>query len=255
MSDSTFSDSDPQASYQDNEQARDEMITSMLPLVHHLVSRMALYLPPHLTRDDLVSAGVMGLIDAIDRYNPEKNASLKTYCSLRIRGSILDELRRLDWVPRSVHREARRLQEAQDLVAQKVGREPTEEEIRQELDLSPEEFERLLERVRPTTYFSLQEPVSNISEGESLKHEEVLADPKMQDASEEVLHEEDITILRDTINNLPRQQKLVLTLYYMEDLRLKEIAQILDITESRVSQIHTLAINRLRSSFERARKR
>ena len=234
---------------------REKTIESMLPLVHHIVSRMALYLPPHLSREDLVSAGVIGLIDAVDRYDPKKGTALKTYCSLRIRGSILDELRRLDWVPRSVHREARELQKAQDAAAQKVGREPTEEEIRNEMGLDSEEFAQLLARIRPTSYFSLQEPIYDNGDGDALTHEEILADNRAQDAVEVVLHEEDKKIVKEQLQNLPLAQMQVLTLYYMENLRLKEIAEILDLTESRVSQIHTMAVSRLRSSFKRERKR
>src|SRR5664279_134013 len=102
---------------------REQTIESMLPLVKHIVSRMAIYLPPHISRDDLSSAGVVGLIDAVDRFSDDKECSLKTYCSIRIRGAILDELRRLDWVPRSVHRDARRLSEIQEVLAQELGRE------------------------------------------------------------------------------------------------------------------------------------
>jgi RNA polymerase sigma factor FliA len=233
---------------------REQAIEAMLPLVKHIVSRLAIYLPPHISRDDLASAGVVGLIDAVDRYSDDKGCSLKTYCSIRIRGAILDELRRLDWVPRSVHRDARRLSETQEILAQRLGREPLDHEVREHMGLDSEEWEELLERVKPLSYFSLQEAASQGDDSNPLLHEEVLADPRANDAITSLLKEEDKGILREQLQELPQQQLQVLTLYYMEDLRLKEIAEILNLTESRVSQIHTLAINRLRAAFMRKRR-
>jgi RNA polymerase sigma factor FliA len=226
---------------------------SLLPLVHHIVSRMSLYFPPHTSRDDLISAGVIGLLDGLEKYDEKRGASLKSYCALRIRGAVLDELRRLDWVPRSVHKDARMLEAAQEAVARQLDREPTEEEVAAELKLSKEEFDLLLERVKPCTYLSLQESVFESEEGESLTHEDVLADEHASDAVMRLLNEEDKVILRETFKKLPKQQVHVLSLYYMENLKLKEIALIMSITESRVSQIHTLAITRLRAAFFKQR--
>ena len=237
------------------EAEKEELIRSMLPLVNHIVNRMGLFLPPHISQDDLISAGVIGLLDAVERYDPARGSSIKTFCSFRIRGEILDELRRLDWVPRSVHREARALESVQDTLAQRLGREPNEEELRVELKMSPVEFTELLDRIRPATYFSLQEPVFDSEGGEALAHEEVLADEGTPTPFASLLNAEDKAILRSTMEKLPAQQLHVLSLYYMEGLRLKEIAEILDITESRVSQVHTLAITRLRAAFLRERKR
>lgn len=235
--------------------SRHELIECMLPLVHHIVSRMAIYFPPHLSREDLVGAGVIGLIDAIDRYDETKGTTLKTYCSLRIKGSIVDELRRLDWIPRTVHKEARALQDAQERLSHRLKREPNEMEIRNELGMTEEEFAKMLDRVRPMSYFSLQEPLRENLEGDAFTHEDIVADNRVADAAKNVLHDEDLKIMREQLYNLPMHHQQVLTLYYIEDLRLKEIAEVLDLTESRVSQIHTLAIARLRSSFERARQK
>jgi len=239
---------------QRTEAERHELIQSMLPLVQHIVSRMGLFLPPHIAQDDLVSAGVIGLIDAVERYDPARGSSLKTFCSFRIRGEVLDELRRLDWVPRSVHRDARRLEQTQDAIAQRKGREPTEDELAAELGLTLPELNELLDRIRPATYFSLQEPAFDNEGGDSLSHEDIIADPTATSPFASLLNEEDKVILRRTMEKLPVQQLHVLTLYYMENLRLKEIAEILGITESRISQVHTLAISRLRSAFFKERK-
>lgn len=234
---------------------RNRIIESMLPLVRHLLSRMAIFLPPHISQDDLVSAGVLGLIGAVDRFDPRKGASLKSFCAMRIRGAILDELRRLDWIPRTVHEDARRLSNTQEALAQKLGREPTEEEIRSELGLNEQEFNDFLERVKPASYFSLQEPAYTDDDGNALLHEEIVADPRAVDSLNNLLREEDRGLLSDQMRQLPKQQLTVLALYYYEGLRLREIAEVMSITESRVSQIHTLAINRLRRTFMVIRKR
>jgi RNA polymerase sigma factor FliA len=233
---------------------RGELIVSLLPLVNQVVSRMSLYFPAHTSKDDLVSAGVIGLIDALNRYDPSRGSSVKTFCALRIRGAVLDELRRLDWVPRSVHRDARALETAQETVSRRLNREPTEEEIAAEMGITPEALYELLDRVKPTTFLSLDEAVFDSGEGESLTHEEVLPDNNTPDAVMRLLNEEDKVILRKIVEKLPKPQLQVLSLYYMESMRLKEIAQIMSITESRVSQIHTLAITRLRAAFFRERQ-
>ncbi len=245
----------PLASPSSSDEERSRRIEDLLPLVRHIVGRMAMHLPPHLSKDDMIGAGVVGLMEAVDRYDEGRGCSLKTFCSLRIRGAILDELRRHDWVPRSVHRDARQLRQVHDLLAQQMGREPTEEELRQEMGLDPEEFGSFLDRVRPIRYVSMQEAVGGAHNHESLSHEEVVADVRAHDGCHLLLEEEDREILRHQIKALPSQQLQVLTLYYMEELRLREIAEILKLTESRVSQIHTLAISRLRAAFERARRR
>lgn len=233
---------------------RDQLIEQNLPLVRHIVGRMMMHLPSHVCADDLFSAGVMGLIQAVDRYNCDRGANLKTYCTLRIRGAILDELRRQDWVPRSVHREARRLQEAQAQLAQKLGREPKPDEIAAELGMTTDAFQDLADRVKPVSFISIQEPVLGGDSGDPLFKEETLADQNATDSLRELLGSEDRRILVEQLRQLPKQQMQVLSLYYIEDLRLKEIAEIMSLTESRVSQIHTLAISRLRAAFERARQ-
>jgi len=226
----------------------------MLPLVRHVVSRMAIYLPPTLSQDDLLSAGVVGLIQAIDRFDPLKNTSIKTFAAIRIRGAVLDEMRRLAGLPRSVFRETRQLVEAQNDLAQALGREPTEEEICARLNMARPDFEALLDRIRPVSCFSLDDQAFDGDTPDSLLNSEILADPTSMDAAAHSANRDDYRALHEQLQNLPRQQLEVLSLYYMEDLRLKEIAQIMSLTESRVSQIHTLAINRLRNLLEQIRK-
>lgn len=232
---------------------REELIESMLPLVKHIVARMGMYLPSHVHKDELTSAGILGLIDAVDRYDAKKGSGLKAYCAVRIKGAILDELRRLDWVPRSVHRDAKRMAEAQDRAAQRLGREPMEEEIRAELGVSRKQFNHLLERIKPTTFFSLQEPAFGSDEPDAVMQEEVVADHNAMDASQQLLRQEDRELLHEVLSRMPVPHQQVLTLYYMEGLRLKEIAEVMKLTESRVSQIHTLAMSRLQVAFQRER--
>lgn len=229
---------------------RDQVLEDMLPLVRHISAHMAMFLPSHVSKDDLLGAGIIGLINAVDRYSNDKDCSLQTYASIRIRGSILDELRKLDWVPRSVHRDARHLASVQESLAHQLGREPSDEEVRMELGMDRAKYNAFLERVKPVCFFSLQEPVGSSEESDPLSFEDVVADPRSKTSGDVCIHEEDKHVLLEQLELLPERQKQVLSLYYLEDLRLKEIAEILGLTESRVSQIHTLAVSRLRKAVD-----
>ena len=230
---------------------REETIRSLLYLVQHIAGRLVARLPSHVAKEDLISAGVVGLIDAVDRYDAGKGCSLKTYSSLRIRGAMVDELRSQDWVPRTVHRDEKIYEQASDKLSQKLGREATPEEIRKELGMTPAVFEQFLERTQSITSFSLNEACSD-EDGNSIDRGEILACVSTPTAFDEILREEDRALLHEELNRLPKNEKLVLCLYYMEDLRLKEIAQILEVSESRVSQIHTEALRRLTTAMRKA---
>jgi RNA polymerase sigma factor FliA len=236
-------------------QTQETLVESLLPLVRQVVNRLAFFLPTYIVREELVGAGVLGLMDAVKRYDAAKGSSLNTYCSLRIRGAILDELRQLDWVPRSVHQDARKLAQTQEKLGQILGREASEEELRAELKLSDKEYQNLLERVKPVTFFSLHEPAYGQDDPDAVLNEEILADRQTLNAAEQMLRLEDRDLILASLRRLPKAQAQVLVLYYIEDLQLKEIAQILQLTESRISQIHTLAIVRLRAMFDRERLR
>jgi RNA polymerase sigma factor for flagellar operon FliA len=230
---------------------RDETIRGLLYLVQHIAGRLVAKLPAHVTKDDLISAGVVGLIDAVDRYDSSKGCSLKTYASLRIRGAMVDELRSQDWVPRTVHRDEKIYEAAADKLGQKFGREATTEEIRAELKMTPAQFEAFSERTQSHSSFSLNEACSD-EDGNSIDRGEIMPNHSAPTALDEMLREEDRTILHQELNRLPQNEKLVLCLYYMDDLRLKEIAQILEVSESRVSQIHTEALRRLTTAMKKA---
>jgi RNA polymerase sigma factor for flagellar operon FliA len=229
---------------------RDATIRSLLYLVRHIAGRVVAKLPAHVAKEDLVSAGVVGLIDAVDRYDAGKGCSLKTYSGLRIHGAIVDELRRQDWVPRTVHRDEKIYDQAVEKIGQKLGRQPTHEEIREELGMTPEDFEQFLDRTQTIPSFSLNEAWSD-EDGFSIDRGECMPNLSTPTALEEVLREEDRHLLREELNRLPRAERIVLCLYYMEDLRLKEIALILEVSESRVSQIHTEALRRIGAAMRK----
>jgi len=231
--------------------SRDETISSLLYLVQHIAGRLVAKLPSHVAKEDLISAGVVGLIDAVDRYDSAKGCSLKTYSSLRIRGAMVDELRNQDWVPRTVHRDEKIYEKAAEKLGQKFGREATTEEIRKELKMTPEAFEQFQERTQSITSFSLNEACSD-EDGNSIDRGEIMPNLSTPTAFDEILREEDRAILHEELDRLPKNEKLVLCLYYMEDLRLKEIALILEVSESRVSQIHTEALRRLTTAMRKA---
>jgi RNA polymerase sigma factor for flagellar operon FliA len=230
---------------------RDETIRSLLYLVQHIAGRLVAKLPAHVAKDDLISAGVVGLIDAVDRYDAKKGCSLKTYASLRIRGAMVDELRSQDWVPRTVHRDEKIYENAAEKLGQKLGREASPEEIRIELGMTPAAFETFSERTQTIVSFSLNEACSD-EDGNSIDRGEIMPNMAAPTAFDEILREEDRTLLHEELNRLPKNEKTVLCLYYMEDLRLKEIAAILEVSESRVSQIHTEALRRLTAAMQKA---
>ena len=231
--------------------SREDTIRGLLYLVQHIAGRLVARLPAHVAKEDLISAGVVGLIDAVDRYDSSKGCSLKTYSSLRIRGAMVDELRDQDWVPRTVHRDEKIYDQAAEKLGQKFGREATTEEIRLELGMTPQAFEQFQGRTQSITSFSLNESCSD-EDGNSIDRGEIMPNLATPTAFEEILREEDRALLHEELNRLPKNEKLVLCLYYMEDLRLKEIAQILEVSESRVSQIHTEALRRLTASMRKA---
>ncbi|MDD2709678.1 MAG: FliA/WhiG family RNA polymerase sigma factor [Verrucomicrobiae bacterium] len=228
-----------------------ELVLSMLPLVRTIVGRLAISLPSHISQEDLLSAGIMGLMDASRRFDPGKGSSFKSYAATRIRGAILDELRRMDWIPRSVHRQARDFRKLQTELEQRLGREATEQELAQEMGISVSELDQLLETIKPASFVSLQDVRShNTDADEDLLNEECIADPHSNTSLDASVKEEQQALIVETIKKLSPIEQKVLGLYYHQGLRLKEIAEVLNVTESRVSQIHTLAVQRIRGRLE-----
>ncbi|MGI1671194.1 MAG: RNA polymerase sigma factor FliA [Neptuniibacter sp.] len=223
-------------------QSSDELIEQYAPLVkriaHHLLAR----LPATILVDDLIQAGMVGLLEAAKKYDAGKGASFETYAGIRIRGSIIDEVRRGDWTPRSVHRNSRRVTEAIQQVEARTGRDAGDAEVARELGISVDEYHVLLKDSLESRLFSFEDMLNPLHDGpgEAFAND----DPGPNQNFE---REAFLKALSEAINNLPEREKLVLALYYDEELNLKEIGQVLGVSESRVSQIHSQAALRLRS--------
>jgi RNA polymerase sigma factor for flagellar operon FliA len=233
------------------ERQKEQALSRYAPLVKYVVDRLALHLPKSVERDDLVSAAIIGLFDALEKYDKTKGTKFETYAIWRIRGAILDELRSLDWASRSIRRKARSVDEAARGLAQKLGRAATEEEVADALNLSPAELSRLLDEVHGTSLLSLSKSVSSDEDQDVIQLEDIVDDPNYKDALEILETDEAREVLLDTIDSLPEQQRLVVSLYYYEEMTLKEIGEALHISESRVSQIHTRAVKTLRTRLAR----
>jgi len=223
---------------------RDEIMRRYLPLVRRVVQRLAIRKPPHIEIDDLVSWGIVGLLDAIEKYDPKKEALFSTYAQFRIRGAILDHLRSLDWVPRSVRQKAALIEKVSHELEGRLGRPPIEEEIARELEMSLTDYQDLLAKVGEMTLFSLEDLGFGSGEerlSQDQEDEEADADPLRALLSQERVH-----LVADAIGKLPEREKLVVSLYYNEDLTMKEVGGVLGLTESRVSQLHSQAMLRLK---------
>jgi len=226
---------------------RDELIVQYLYLVKYVVGRVGAGLPPHVKLDDLYSSGVTGLIKSVEKYDTSRNSKFESYAILLIKGAIIDEMRELDWIPRSVHQKANKIANAQQKLQQELGRDPTDDELSSHMGLNKGELGDLLMRVRPAILIPLNGEVSNSNDDESAPLAERIADVKAATSFEIADRNECATILAEAIDTLPNQERKVLILYYYEELMLKEIGKIMGVSESRISQIHTKAILKLRT--------
>jgi RNA polymerase sigma factor FliA len=208
-------------------------------------------LPAHVEEADLISYGLLGLISAIERFDPEREIKFETFAITRIKGSIIDELRSLDWVPRSVRSRAREIEKANALLEHRLQRAPSDAEIAEHLGLSVEEFQDSLVRISNTSVVALDElwTVSDAS-GDQVSLLDTIQDPQAIDPEQEMDASELKDRLADAIARLPEREKLVVALYYYENLTLREIGEVLGVTESRVSQLHTKAVLRLKSRLQ-----
>jgi len=222
---------------------RDRLLQENLPEVRYIARRIHDRLPSHVSFDDLVHAGIIGLIDAVDKFDPHRNVLLKSYARFRIRGAIIDSLRQLDWSPRALRRQARRIEDAQREIATKVGRAATDTEIAAQLGIPLEEYQQLLGELRGLDLGSLQ--TAGNEESPESPHLSLTAKEE-EDPFHLCLRSEMRSLLAEAIEELDEKERHVLGLYYLEELTMKEVGLILDIGESRVSQIHTAAILRLR---------
>jgi RNA polymerase sigma factor for flagellar operon FliA len=231
--------------------SKEQIVLEHTPLIRYIVNRIAVRLPSHIDLDDLHNTGVIGLMDAIEKYDPDKNCKFKTYAEFRIKGAILDQLRSLDWVPRSVRQKGRRLERAYGEVEQRLGRSATEDEVADSLGLQLDKLQELVNQVRGISLVNLEEIRGGGSEGDRAgSYADIIEDVNAENPYSTLKLHELRGIVADTIATLPEKERLVVSLYYYEDLNMKEIGGILGITESRVCQIHTKSVLRLRSKLK-----
>jgi RNA polymerase sigma factor for flagellar operon FliA len=229
---------------------RDQLIIQYAPWVKFIALRMAAKLPSHIQAEDLISAGIIGLIDALDKFNPAREVQFKTYAQIRIQGAMKDELRSLDWASRSVRQKVKRLEQAYATLEQEFGRPPSSEEVASSMGIAIDDFEALLDDVKGTSLVSLEE----LGQGPASEDKSTLLDALLtrQDQDPlELLNLHDLKkALTLAIAELPDKERLVLSLYYFEELTMKEVGKVLNLTESRISQLHTQAVLRLRGKLK-----
>jgi len=221
------------------------------PLVKYVAGRMGSGLPAHVEEADLISYGLLGLITAIERFDLEREIKFETFAITRIKGSIIDELRSLDWVPRSVRAKAREIERMNAALEHKLQRAPTDAEMAEALDTSVEDFQAALTRISNSSVVALDELWTlSDSSGDQVSLLDTIEDPHAVDPAQAMDTTETKDRLADAISRLPEREKLVVALYYYENLTLREIGEVLGVTESRVSQLHTKAVLRLKSRLQ-----
>ena len=230
-------------------QKRQELIVKYTPLIKYIANRIAIRLPSHIDIEDIVNTGVLGLMDAIEKFDPTRGVKFETYAEFRVKGAILDELRALDWVPRSVRKIATWLDTANAALEKKLGRPAYDEELAEAMDIEVDKLHELLSRAGGISLLSL-EMVINKNDGKRPLMD-FLSAKDDQNPVESMKLEEMRDIVADCIELLPEKEKLVVSLYYYDELTMKEIGSVLKLTESRVSQIHTKAVMRLRGKLRR----
>jgi RNA polymerase sigma factor FliA len=231
--------------------ARERLVLAYSPLVKYVAGRMASGLPAHVEESDLISYGLLGLISAIERFDPSREIKFETFAVTRIKGSIIDELRSLDWVPRSVRAKAREIEKANAKLEHQLHRAPTDAEVAAELEMSVEDFQDALTRISNSSVIALDElwTLSDAS-GDQVSLLDTIQDPDAVDPAAALDVTETKDRLAEAIARLPEREKLVVALYYYENLTLREIGEVLGVTESRVSQLHTKAVLRLKSALQ-----
>lgn len=234
-----------------DEQSRNPLMEAYLPIVKYTAERICVKLPDKVEVDDLISAGIFGLMDAIDAFDPERGVKFETYCTPRIRGAILDELRSMDWVPRLVRSRAHQLERATRTLEAHLGRLPTDEETASELGLGETEFERVRRDANATGVVSLNNNYNENDGDKDLCEIDIVKD----DTSEDPVVEAQKRDLKGLLTKgLTRAERLILVLYYYEEMTMKEIGATLDLSESRVSQMHSSIVARLKAQLGERKK-
>ncbi|MDR2069190.1 MAG: RNA polymerase sigma factor WhiG [Spirochaetaceae bacterium] len=233
---------------------RELFIRQYAPLVKYVAGKVAIGMPANVEFDDLVGYGAFGLMDAIDKFDPEKNVKFKTYAVTRIRGAIFDELRSIDWVPRSVRQKTKEVEETIGALEAQLGRTASDQEIAVALGMSEAEYLKTIMKISGTSILSLNDVWFSGDENDKVSIGDSIESPSSMNPDVIVEKEEIRRVIVEAIQELPDKEKKILVLYYYEELTLKEIGQVLEVTESRVSQLHTKAILRLRAKLTNIRK-
>lgn len=228
---------------------KDQIIVEYAPLIKYIALKIASRLPANVELDDLISCGVIGLMDAIEKFDPGRDNKFKTYAEFRIRGAILDELRAQDWVPRSIREKAKVIEKAYAKLESELGRPASDEEMCKELNISQDEFFDLVSKAKSISLLNIDDSAV-FNKGDKKLMTNLLEASRSANPFHAVNYKNAQDKIKEAIKSLPEKQRLVLSLYYYEDLNLKEIGQVLDVTESRVSQLHTQAVLRLRSKLK-----
>jgi RNA polymerase sigma factor FliA len=233
---------------------RERLVKQYAPLVKYVAGKVAIGMPHNVEFDDLVGYGVFGLFDAIEKFDPDKHVKFKTYAVTRIRGAIFDELRSIDWVPRSVRQKTREIEETVRRLESSLGRSASDAEIAKEMGVSMKEFEKLMLKISGTSILSLNDIWYTGDDNDKVSIADSIESPQSLNPDIIVEKDEIKRVIVQAISELPDKEKKVLVLYYYEDLTLKEIGKVLEVTESRISQLHTKAIMRLRAKLTNMKK-
>jgi RNA polymerase sigma factor for flagellar operon FliA len=229
--------------------AREQLILHYAPLVKYVAGRVGAGLPQSVEQADLVSNGMFGLMDALEKFDLDRGFKFETYAIPRIRGAIIDELRAMDWVPRSVRFKAREVEKAQAKLENKLGREPTDEEVAEHLGITMEDLHEVNTQISLVSVMALDEQIGGNDSGEQRSLLDTLADATSAEPGADLESQEMRAMLAAAIDGLSEREKVVVTLYYFEGLTLAEIGEILGVTESRICQIHTKAVGSLRNNL------
>ncbi len=233
---------------------RDKIIRKYMPLVKYVAGKVAIGLPSSMEFDDLVGFGQFGLLDAINKYDLDKKVKFKTYAVTRIRGAIIDEMRQLDWVPRSVRQKSREIEDVISSLESRLSRPATDEEIAREMNISVEDYQHTVMKISGTSVLSLNDVWYSGDDSDHLSIGDSIESPQSLNPDVQVEREEIRKVIIQAINELPEKEKMVIVLYYHEDLTFKEIGQVLEVSESRISQLHANANLHLRAKLTNFRK-
>ena len=226
----------------------DAVIMKYAPLIKYIATRIAARLPMHIEIQDLINSGVLGLMDAIEKFDPEKGVKFETYAEYRIKGAILDSLRAMDWVPRSVRKVATLLENTYADLEKKLGRPARDEEVAEAMDVEVEKLHKIMSRVSHVSMVSLERDNKNGTQTSLLDR---LVNPDSASGFQKIDVEELREVLAESVERLPEKEQVVVSLYYYNEMTMKEIGKVLKLTESRVSQIHTKAVLRLRGKLRK----